>query len=89
MKEPKRYYCGNGDRMFDDDTNGHWIQYSEHKAIVEVLTERLRKPDVGRSVYLVVRKDDLVIFGCFDERIKAEKYANGVVGLAIQEVQVA
>lgn len=42
MKEPKRYYCGNGEGMFEDD-NGHWIEYSEHKAIVETLTEQLRK----------------------------------------------
>jgi hypothetical protein len=50
MKEPKRYYCGNGEGMFEDDKNGHWVEYSEHKAIVEALTEQLRKHDVvGRS----------------------------------------
>lgn len=50
MKEPKRYYCGNGEGMFEDDNNGHWVEYSEHKAIVEALTEQLRKHDVvGRS----------------------------------------
>ena len=42
MKEPKRYYCGNGEGMFEDK-NGHWVEYSEHKAIVEALTEQLRK----------------------------------------------
>jgi len=47
MKEPKRYYCGNGEGMFEDDKNGHWVEYSEHKAIVETLTEQLRKHDVG------------------------------------------
>lgn len=45
MKEPKRYYCGNGEGMFEDD-NGHWVEYSKHKAIVEALTEQLRKHDV-------------------------------------------
>lgn len=50
MKEPKRYYCGNGEGMFEDDKNGHWVEYSEHKAIVEALTEQLRKHAVvGRS----------------------------------------
>src|SRR5690606_16222287 len=43
MKEPKRYYCGSGEGMFEDDKNGHWVEYSEHKAIVETLTEQLRK----------------------------------------------
>jgi hypothetical protein len=50
MKEPKRYYCGIGEGMFEDDTNGHWIEYSEHKAIVEELNQALRIHDVvGRS----------------------------------------
>jgi hypothetical protein len=53
MKEPKRYYCGNGEGMFEDDKNGHWVEYSEHKAIVEALTEQLRKHAVvGRSEQL-------------------------------------
>lgn len=47
MKEPKRYYCGNGEGMFEDDKNGHWVEYSEHKAIVEALTEQLRKHDIA------------------------------------------
>jgi hypothetical protein len=46
MEEPKRYYCGNGEGMFEDDKNGHWIEYSEHKAIVEALSEQLRLADV-------------------------------------------
>jgi hypothetical protein len=41
MKEPKKYYCGNGERMFEDDKNGHWVEYSKHKAIVKVITECL------------------------------------------------
>ena len=54
MKEPKRYYCGNGEGMFEDDKNGHWVEYTEHKAIVEALTEQLRKHAVsGRSELLV------------------------------------
>jgi hypothetical protein len=53
MKEPKRYYCGNGEGMFEDNKNGHWVEYSEHKAIVEALTEQLRKHAVsGRSEQL-------------------------------------
>ena len=53
MKEPKRYYCGNGEGMFEDDKNGHWVEYSEHKAIVDALTKQLRKHDVvGRSEQL-------------------------------------
>jgi hypothetical protein len=43
MKEPKRYYCGNGEGMFEDDKNGHWVEYSKHKAIVKTLTEQLHK----------------------------------------------
>ena len=54
MKEPKRYYCGNGEGMFEDDKNGDWVEYSEHKAIVEALTEQLRKHNVAeRSEQLV------------------------------------
>ena len=51
MKEPKRYYCGNGEGMFEDDKNGHWIEYSEHKAIVEALSEQLRLADVVGRFY--------------------------------------
>jgi hypothetical protein len=50
MKEPKRYYCGSLEGMFEDDTNGHWIEYSEHKAIVEELNQALRIPDVDGSL---------------------------------------
>lgn len=46
MKEPKRYSCGNGEGMFEDNKNGNWVEYSEHKAIVEELTEQLHKHDV-------------------------------------------
>ncbi len=53
MKEPKRYSCGNGEGMFEDDNNGHWVEYSQYKAIVEALTEQLRIHDVvGRSEQL-------------------------------------
>jgi hypothetical protein len=41
MDEPKRYCCGAGDGMFEDNKRGHWIEYSEHKAIVEQLREEL------------------------------------------------
>ena len=50
MKEPKRYYCGNGEGMFEDDKSGHWVEYSEHKVIVEALTEQLRQPHVSGSL---------------------------------------
>lgn len=46
MKEPKRYYCGNGEGMFEDNKSGHWVEYSEHKAIVDALTKQLLKHDV-------------------------------------------
>ena len=42
MKRPKRYYCGIGEGMFGDDKNGNWIEYSEHKTIVEELKQALR-----------------------------------------------
>lgn len=47
MREPKRYYCGNGEGMFEDDKNGHWVEYSEHKAIIEELKQALRVHDVS------------------------------------------
>ena len=50
MKEPKRYNCGNGEGMLEDEKSGHWIEYAEHKAIVEELIQALRIHDVvGRS----------------------------------------
>lgn len=55
MKEPKRYYCGNGEGMFEDDKNGHWVEYSEHKAIVEALTEQLRKHAISDSVCYITK----------------------------------
>jgi hypothetical protein len=56
MKEPKRYYCGNGEGMFEDKKNGNWVEYSEHKAIVEELMQALRIHDVvGRSEQLKCR----------------------------------
>jgi len=54
MKEPKRYYCGNGEGMFEDDKNGHWVEYSEHKAIVEALSEQLRLADVSNQRELLI-----------------------------------
>jgi hypothetical protein len=50
MKEPKRYYCGNGEGMFEDNVNGHWVEYSEHKAIIEALTKQLNKPAAERRL---------------------------------------
>lgn len=43
MKKLKRYSCGNGEGMFQDNKNGQWIEYSEHKDIVEKLRKKLRK----------------------------------------------
>lgn len=56
--------------------------------IVTTSSQTIAKPDVGSSVFVVVRKLDLLILGCFNERFKAEKWANGSVGLAIQELKV-
>jgi hypothetical protein len=54
MKEPRRYNCGNGEGMFEDEKSGHWIEYAEHKAIVEELNQALHIHDVvGRSEQLV------------------------------------
>jgi hypothetical protein len=68
MEKIKRYYCGNGDGMFEDDKNGHWVEYSEYKAIVKALTEQLLKhaviswvaaserlPEIPSENYLVVK----------------------------------
>lgn len=63
MKEPKRYCCGNGEGMFEDDKNGHWVEYSEHKAIVEALTEQLRKHTV------VERSEQLTCPSCSSENV--------------------
>ena len=79
MKEPKRYYCGNGEGMFEDDKNGHWVEYSEHKAIVEALTEQLRKHDVIGSFSM----QDLMLYyqdaENFDFTSKAIEVLNSMV----------
>jgi len=67
MKEPKRYSCGNGEGMFEDDKNGHWIEYSEHKAIVETLTEQLRQSHISGSFLAEIRQafaDYYISEGC-------------------------
>ena len=56
MKEPKRYYCGNGEGMFEDDENGHWVEYSEHKAIIEELKQALRIHNVVSEQLKAVEK---------------------------------
>jgi len=79
MKEPKRYYCGNGEGMFEDDKNGHWVEYSEHKAIVEALTEQLRKHAVIGSFSM----QDLMLYyqdaENFDFTSKAIEVLNSMV----------
>jgi hypothetical protein len=66
MKEPKRYYCGNGEGMFEDDKNGHWVEYSEHKAIVEALSDQLRLGAV------VDRGEQLLCPICSSDNVDAE-----------------
>ena len=39
-------------------------------------------------VYLVVRKTDRIIFGCFSTNEKAVKYADGSHGFDIQKLMV-
>jgi hypothetical protein len=79
MKEPKRYYCGNGEGMFEDDKNGHWVEYSEHKAIVEALTKQLRKHAVIGSFSM----QDLMLYyqdaENFDFTSKAIEVLNSMV----------
>ena len=41
-----------------------------------------------QSVFIVRRKDNLLLLGCFSERIKAENYANGSIGLSIEQINV-
>jgi hypothetical protein len=39
--------------MFEDNKKGYWVEYSEHKAIVDALTKQLRKHAVvGQSEQL-------------------------------------
>lgn len=52
MKEPKRYSCGNGEGMFEDDKNGYWIEYTKHKAIVDALTKQLCLTCVSGKEYV-------------------------------------
>lgn len=40
MKEPKRYSCGNGEGMFDNE-KGYWVSYKEHLEIVNKLKEAI------------------------------------------------
>ena len=50
MEEPKRYSCGNGEGMFDNE-NGYWISYKEHLIIVnKLLREQLAIPLVSNSL---------------------------------------
>jgi hypothetical protein len=37
MQKIKKYSCGNGDGMFEDEENGNWIEYLEHKKINDKL----------------------------------------------------
>ena len=40
------------------------------------------------KVFIIIRKEDLLILGCFDTKIKAEKYANNSVNVLIKELKV-
>jgi len=46
MKKLTRYYCGNGEGMFESKT-GHWIEYAEHLLVIKELNEQLHKLSVG------------------------------------------
>lgn len=37
MQKIKKYSCGNGDGMFEDNENGNWIEYLEYKKINDKL----------------------------------------------------
>lgn len=89
MKEPKRYCCGSGEGMFEDDKNGNWVEYSEHKAIVDALTKQLRKHDVnGSSIRMpkpclkfegldnlsIVSENPIPLSDLFELHLKLENY---------------
>lgn len=74
MKEPKRYSCGNGEGMFENDKNGHWIEYSEHKTIVDTLTKQLRLHIANGGS---LPSDDRIVA----EAIQAARKVNTEVGL--------
>ncbi len=39
MKEPIRYYCGNGDGMFEDKKKGHYIEFTEYEKFMQDFAE--------------------------------------------------
>ena len=80
MKEPKRYYCGNGEGMFEDDKSGHWVEYSEHKVIVEALTEQFRKHAVSGSLQdrLFELANDFAVDKQGDIAVKLHSIHNGL-----------
>lgn len=83
MKKPKRYYCGNGEGMFEDNKNGDWIEYSEHKAIVKALTDQLRKQAVSGSLLKSLHQD----LKGFQEMGFLTPDAKSGLGIAIEQVE--
>ncbi len=47
------------------------------------------KAPVGSKVFVVVLISKKMIVGCFNERVKAEKYTNGSDEFAIEELTIA
>jgi hypothetical protein len=43
-------------------------------------------PITTQTVFIVLRKSDLLILGCFSDRYKAEKYINDSTALVIKEL---
>jgi hypothetical protein len=52
MKEAKRYTCGSGDGMFDDN-KGYYVEYSDYKILLDKYNQALSQNDVvGQSEQL-------------------------------------
>lgn len=46
MENVKRYYCGHGEGMFEDNDFGHWVEYSDYLTLhskLEKARELLKK----------------------------------------------
>ena len=53
----KRYVCGNGDGMLDDQNFGEWVEYSEHYKIESELREQVRslREGLGEMISTIER----------------------------------
>ena len=45
MGDVERYYCGNGEGMFDDE-KGVWVEYKDYKILLDKYKEALNIPPV-------------------------------------------